>query len=160
MRPLKPSDSGIRSASNAPRPLSWNTQGLPVDTLPHPAGQDKDPRAQPSRRLSFAGSPHTVKPLDRVKRLVAQDFLTNCIDKLKPDDSLALISGRRAIFERDAAFFRGECPEQIRCIHTRQNFAVFLWIGKNLSPILKALGLLEGYCPGRFARPQAARLHK
>jgi hypothetical protein len=87
--------------------------------------------------------PRTAKPLDRVKSLVKQDFLTNRIAELKPDDTLALIPGRRAILERDAAFLRDEYPEQFRDIHTRETLAEFLVDREVFVAEAEALGLME-----------------
>ena len=87
--------------------------------------------------------PRSVKPLDRVKSLVKQDFLTNRIANPKPDDTVAVIPGRRAILEKDAAFLRDEYPEQFRDRHTRDNLADFLVEREVVVAEAEALGLLE-----------------
>jgi hypothetical protein len=67
--------------------------------------------------------PRAVKPLDRVKILVEQDILANRIAEIRPDDTLAVIPGRRAILAKDAAVLRDELPEQMQDRYTRDALA-------------------------------------
>lgn len=87
--------------------------------------------------------PRSLKPLDRVKSLVAQDFLTNRIPVFKPEDTVAVVPGRRAILERDVVFLRGEYPQQIRSLHTRENLADFLMEREVIVAEAESLGILE-----------------
>lgn len=87
--------------------------------------------------------PPSIKPLERVKTLVKMDFLTNRIAILKPEDTLAVIPGRRAILEKDAAFLRGEYPELIRDRPTRENLANSLVEREITVAETEALGLLN-----------------
>jgi hypothetical protein len=87
--------------------------------------------------------PRSVKPLDRVKSLVKQDVLTNRIAAINPNDTLAVIPGRRVILEKDAAFLRDEFPDQFRDRPTRENLADFLLEREVVVAEAEALGLLE-----------------
>jgi PPIC-type PPIASE domain/Outer membrane lipoprotein len=87
--------------------------------------------------------PASIKPLDRVKTLVKQDYLTNRLANIKPDDTLALIPGRRAILEKDVSFLRAEYPDQYQDIYTRDNLADFLVEREVIAVESEALGLLE-----------------
>jgi len=98
--------------------------------------------------------PPSIKPLDRVKSLVKQDMLTNYTADFKPDDTLAVIPGRRAILEKDAAFLRDEYPEQLRDQFTLENLADFMAERQVFVYEAEALGLLED------ERLKAKRLEK
>lgn len=87
--------------------------------------------------------PRSVKPLDRVKTLVKQDLLTNGIVEIRPNDTLAVIPGRRAILGKDADFLRDEYPDQLRERPTRDNLADFLVEREIVVAEAEALGLLE-----------------
>jgi PPIC-type PPIASE domain/Outer membrane lipoprotein len=70
--------------------------------------------------------PSSLKPLNRVKVLVAQDLVTNGIASITPDDTLAVIPGRKAILEKDIVFLREEFPMPLRQTFTRENLVHFL----------------------------------
>lgn len=88
-------------------------------------------------------TPPSIKPLDRVKAVVKQDILTNRLTQMKPDDTLAVIPGRRVIFGRDVSFLRGEYPNQIQDIYTRENLAHFLMEREVIMAEAESLGLLD-----------------
>jgi hypothetical protein len=87
--------------------------------------------------------PRSIKPLDRVKSLVKQDFLTNRIAEIRPDDTLAVIPGRRAILEKEVAFLRDEYPVQLRDHYTREDLADFLIEREVVVAEAEAMGLIE-----------------
>jgi tetratricopeptide (TPR) repeat protein len=78
-----------------------------------------------------------------VKSLVKQDFLTNRIAEIRPDDTLAVIPGRRAILEKEVAFLRDEYPVQLRDHYTREDLADFLIEREVVVAEAEAMGLIE-----------------
>lgn len=87
--------------------------------------------------------PRTQKPLDRVKSLVVEDYLANRIAETKPEDTLAVIPGRRAILEKDAALLREELPGQIQDRYTNDNLTEFLVEREVTTDEAEAVGLFE-----------------
>jgi tetratricopeptide (TPR) repeat protein len=84
-----------------------------------------------------------IKPLDRVKSLVEQDFLNNRLPNLQPKDTVAVIPGRRAILEKDVDFLRGEYPDQFREHSTRANLVEYLIEREVVFAEAEAMGLLQ-----------------
>jgi hypothetical protein len=87
--------------------------------------------------------PRSLKPLDRVKILVQQDLLANRTAEIKPDDTLAVIPGRRAILAKDAARMREELPEGFHERYTRDELTEILIERELTVAEAEALGLLE-----------------
>jgi tetratricopeptide (TPR) repeat protein len=108
------------------------------------SGPLKNPETGKWHYFWLAGKiPRSLKPLDRVKKLVEQDILANRIAEIKPDDTLAVIPGRRAILAKDAARIREEFPEEVRDRYTRENLTEFLIEREVTMAEAEALGLIE-----------------
>jgi tetratricopeptide (TPR) repeat protein len=108
------------------------------------SGPVKNPETGKWHWFWLAGKiPPSLKPLDRVKNLVAQDLLANRIANIKPDDTLAVIPGRQAILAKDADHLREEFPEQLHDRFTRDNLTEFLIEREVTAAEAEALGLFE-----------------
>jgi hypothetical protein len=88
-------------------------------------------------------SPKQLKPFERVKAAVEQDYKSEKINTIKPEDALATYGKDKILREDDVLFLREEIPANVQERYTREQLVDFLLTWDLATMESEALGLTE-----------------
>ncbi|GEM_PF-1338384 len=117
-----------------------------LDTMT--AGLVKEPFQNPDTKKWHAfwlvqKFPKQAKPFDRVSVLLKQDYKSEKINTVKPEDTLATYAKNKVIREKDVDFLRQEIPPNMQDRYTRESLVDYLLTWDLATAEAKALGLTD-----------------
>ncbi len=90
-----------------------------------------------------AKNPKQAKSFERVAILVKQDYKSEKVSTIKPEDTLATYGKGRVIREKDVIFLREEIPAHMQDRYTREALLDYLLTWELATQEAKALGMLD-----------------
>lgn len=117
-----------------------------LDTMT--AGLVKEPFQNPDTKKWHAfwlvqKFPKQAKPFDRVTVLLKQDYKSEKVNTVKPEDTLATYAKNKVIREKDVDFLRLEIPAHMQDRYTREALVDYLLTWELATAEAKELGLTD-----------------